>query len=481
MPVPVISIAQMREWEKASWAAGQSESEVIRRVGKTVAEHALRLTQPGDLVLILAGKGHNGDDARGAREHLAGRRADVLDVNDPENDFSKAEALLSLRPALVIDGLFGIGINRPLDPEWAGFIERINAARLPVLAVDVPSGLNADTGEPQGAAVEAAVTLTVGAPKHGMLRQAAWPFVGRLEVATEVGLVPCPHAGELNWTLPEDFLGFPPWRPVASHKGSFGHLAILAGSLGYHGAAVLAARGAQRAQPGLITLFAHGPAYQPIAAQLQAVMVHSWTLETRLPEKFSGWLIGPGLAAPEIANKMKQVTRRLWKDFTVPVIVDASALDWLAPEPGPKDAIRVITPHPGEAARLLKTTAAQVQADRPAALREISRRFGDCWVVLKGHQTLVGRSEGEILVNSSGNPHLAQGGAGDVLAGCLAGLLAQPALQSDAGKTIRYGVWQHGAAADQLSSSRRNWVVEDLIELLGNAHHSCSSSSFVLD
>ena len=165
-------------------------------------------------------------------------------MSDPAAELTKLDALLASPPALVVDGLFGIGLNRPLGQEWVGFIEHVNAALLPVLAVDVPSGLNADTGEPQGAAIAASVTLTVGAPKTGMLREVAWPFVGRLEVATDVGLAPCPHQGELQWTLPEDFAGFPPQRPAATHKGTYGHLAIVAGSLGYHGAAVLTSRGA---------------------------------------------------------------------------------------------------------------------------------------------------------------------------------------------------------------------------------------------
>src|SRR5438128_7021286 len=183
MSLPVISISQMREWEKATWAAGQTEAEVIRRVGKCVAHHALRLTRPRDSILILAGKGHNGEDARCARAHLVERRVEVLEVTDPADALSKLDALLSLRPALIIDGLFGIGINRPLSPEWIKFIQRVNETLTQVLAVDVPSGLNGDTGEPQGAAIQATVTLTVGAPKHGMLKQSAWPLVGRLEVA----------------------------------------------------------------------------------------------------------------------------------------------------------------------------------------------------------------------------------------------------------------------------------------------------------
>jgi len=470
MPVPVISIAQMREWENATWAAGQTEAEVIRRVGKKIARRARKLTRSNDLILILAGKGHNGDDAVAAREVLDSRRVELLAVNDPLADLPKLEQALQQKTALIIDGLFGIGLNRPLDDGWKKFIAAVNASAIPVLSVDVPSGLNADTGETFGAAIEAAVTLTVGTPKTGMLAQAAWPFVGRLKVAADVGLIPCPLAGELNWTLPDDFENFPPRRAVAGHKGSFGHLAIVAGSLGYHGAAVLATRAAQRAQPGLVTLFTQENVFHAVASQLQSAMVKLWTPEIKLLEAASGVLIGPGLAALDVTDQMKGIIRRFWRDWQLPVVVDASALDWLAAQQTiARNTVRVLTPHPGEAARMLNMTVAHVQADRPRALRDLSRRFGNCWVVLKGHQTLIGRAEGGIFVNSSGNPHLAQGGSGDALAGFIAGLLAQPALQADVEKTIRYAVWQHGAAADELQARRANWVVEDLVNELGNA------------
>jgi NAD(P)H-hydrate epimerase len=471
MSIPVISIAQMREWERANWAAGQTEVEVIRRVGAVLARRALELTHPDDAILILAGKGHNGDDARAAQEFLNGRRVEMLDVIAPESNLPELVRALSQKPALILDGLFGIGLNRTLAGGWNEFIETVNQSGIPILAVDVPSGLNADTGEPTtpGAAIEAAVTVTIGAPKIGLLAKNAWAFVGRLEVADDVGLTSCPHTSELNWTLPEDFRNFPPRRAVAGHKGVFGHLGIVAGSLGFHGAAVLAARGAQRAQPGLITLSTQESVYHPLAAQLQAVMVNLWAPDLKLPDTVNAVLIGPGLAAPGLADAMSLSTRRIWRDSPFPVIADASALDWLPLGPSAKNAVRVITPHPGEAARLLHLSKQQVQANRPQAMREISRRFGNCWVVLKGHQTLVGRSEGEIFVNPSGNPHLAQGGSGDALAGFIAGLLAQPALQADVEKTIRYAVWQHGAAADKLQAARSNWVTEDLIGELGNA------------
>jgi hydroxyethylthiazole kinase-like uncharacterized protein yjeF len=468
MPMPVLTMAQMRAWEKATWAAGETEAGVIQRVGQAVAHYALRLSSPGDLIVILAGKGHNGEDARSAQAHLVARRFEVLEVMDPAADLTKLDALLGLRPALAIDGLFGIGLNRPLSGDWLRLIQRVNDAQVRVLSVDVPSGLHADTGQPQGGAIRASITLTVGAPKVGLLREPAWAFTGKLEVLREVGLVPCPQTSELQWGLPEDFIGFPSARPVATHKGSYGHLVILAGSLGFHGAAVLAARGAQRAQPGLITLYTLDSVYPVVASQLQAVMVVPWQPAAKWPGSVSAILIGPGLAG--MPESMKALVRDTWTQAALPVVVDASALDWLPPGALPEGALRVLTPHPGEAARLLDTTSQQIQSHRVEALRRLSERFGHAWVVLKGHQTLVGRSSGPIYVNSSGNPHLAQGGSGDVLSGYLAGWLAQPALSVDPLMAIRFAVWQHGMAADHLQAARPNWVIEELLEELGRQH-----------
>ena len=319
-----------------------------------------------------------------------------------------------------------------------------------------------------GTAIEAAVTITVGAPKRGMLRASAWQYVGRLDVAADVGLVPCPISSDVQWTLSDDFRGFPPTRPVAGHKGTFGHLAIIAGSAGFHGAAVLAARAAQRARPGLITVFTQEPAYVPVASQLQAVMVQKWRPEIALHDEFDAVLVGPGLARPDDPEAMKKVTASIWNDFAGPVVVDASALAWLPQGKLAANAPRIITPHPGEAGRLLGISSAAVQEDRPGALRELSRRLGSCFVVLKGHQTLVGRDAGAVFVNSSGNPDLAQGGSGDALAGYLGGLLAQRHLCADALRAVRFGVWQHGATADGLSVTHPNWVVEDLVTALGS-------------
>jgi len=468
MPVPVISVAQMREWEKVTWASGQAEEAVMRRAGEAVARRAERMTKSGDRILILAGKGHNGDDAQFASEYVKDRNTQFVRVLDPEFVTAQLPELLKQPPALIIDGLFGIGLNRPLAQPWLRLIEKVNQSQVPVLAVDVPSGLNADTGDALEDAIRARVTLTFGAVKRGFLKPNAWPFVGRLEAAPDIGLVPYPFGTEISMIVAADFANFPPPRPVSGHKGTFGHLAIIAGSVGFHGAAALAARGAQRAQPGLISLYTTKGAYVPVARQLQSVMVKPWKGPLKLPESCTAVLIGPGLAADDLPRSIIKETQRLWRESPLPLMVDASGLGWL-PKGKTADALRVITPHPGEAARMLGISVAEVQADRPAALRKLSRIFGDCYVVLKGHQTLIGRSGGELAVNATGNPYLAQGGSGDLLAGFIGGLLAQPELQRDAVKTLRYAAWQHGAAADRLLETKPNWTVEELADILGAA------------
>jgi hydroxyethylthiazole kinase-like uncharacterized protein yjeF len=457
MPVPVISVGQIREWEKASWAAGRTAPDVIDKVGRAIGRRLESLVKPGEKILFLAGKGHNGDDVRVARQHLGPERdALLVNVVDPAQGLAKSLEGCSW----IVDGLFGIGLDRPLDVHWQKLIEAVNGANIPIVAVDVPSGLNAETGSVEGAAIEADITLTVGAPKLGLLKAAK--FVGRLEVLSDVGLVPCPFGSELNWTVENDFARLPPRRPVESNKGTYGHLAIYAGSFGYHGAAVLSGHGALRARPGLVTVYPQESVYVPVAAQCQSIMVHPWRLGQALPKGCSAILFGPGLAAPEVSDAMKEEMRVHWHKTPLPVIADASALDWLQRGPTPPNVIRVITPHPGEAGRILGSSAANVQADRVLALRELSKRLGGCFVVLKGHQTLVGRDTGKIFINGSGNPYLAQGGSGDLLGGYLAGLFAQPDWQKDPVTTLRYAVWQHGAAADRLSEMQSNWIVEDL-------------------
>jgi NAD(P)H-hydrate epimerase len=388
---------------------------------------------------------------------------------DPKRALAQLDELLEPVPSLIIDGLFGIGLSRPLDLAWLDLIEALNKWELPILSVDVPSGLDADSGDPRNEAVYAEVTVTLGAPKRGLLSSAAYPFTGRVEVANQIGLIPCPFSGEQQqWGLNSDFDGFPPARRTDGHKGTFGHVAIFAGSHGYHGAAVLASRGALRARPGLVSTFCDRAVYEPVASQSQAAMVHAFRGRPTLPESCTALVIGPGLAARDLDPAWKEFVNEQWRSFPMPVLVDASALAWIEPGATALNSRRILTPHPGEAGRLLGVPTSAIQHDRIKALREISGKYGNCWVVLKGHQTLVGRSSGEVFVNPSGNPYLAQGGSGDVLSGFLGGLLAQPRLQAQPLKTIRYGVWAHGLAADQLTETGRTWTVDDLLLTLGD-------------
>src|SRR5436190_1128606 len=164
MPLPVISVAQMREWERATWATGQTEQAVIARVGRALAGRALSLTQPGEFILLLAGQGHNGDDARAMLPHLPGRETQLIHVGEPALAQAEVSRALQRRPALVVDGLFGIGLNRELSTPWGELLQKVNNAHCRVLAVDVPSGLDAEAGRPLPEAIRATITMTVGAP-----------------------------------------------------------------------------------------------------------------------------------------------------------------------------------------------------------------------------------------------------------------------------------------------------------------------------
>ncbi len=504
MAIPVLTISQMRAWEHAGWAAGVREQDVIARVGQCVASKVYELVGGKGRVLLLAGRGNNGNDVRATLPHLDGFQIDLLEVEAPDKAQPDLERLLSLKPDLVVDGLFGIGLNRELSPDWCHFIETINASKSPVLAVDVPSGLNADSGGHFGAVINGTVTLTVGAPKRGLVQEVAVDSVGRLEVAGEVGLLPDPKevVGKSSgfrcedgwkfqeaWTTEEDFTDFPPRRGVNTHKGCSGHLVIVAGSLGYHGAAVLAANAAGAARPGLVTVITSPAAYPAVASHLAFAMVRAWSDPLELPAKASAVLVGPGLAGIDVPDWLRAQTLRWWSELPIPLVVDASALDWLA-----KDhrewwakssqsmlasdplwlgnhlwlapaASRVITPHPGEAARWFPETAEIAKLSRFEIAHHLACASGIA--VLKGHQTLVRGKEPPTFINSTGNPGLAQGGTGDVLAGFMAGLLAQPALQRDPLHTARFAVWEHGAAADRLEANRRNWTAEALAGEIG--------------
>lgn len=465
MPLPIISVTQMRNWEKRTWATDVSEESVMAKAGQAVSQCALTMTPEGGSILLVAGKGNNGGDARIAAKHLPGRSQVLINAKDPVSALREFKHALDQRPDLIIDGLFGIGLNRDLDEDHCDLVRAMNLAGVPILSVDCPSGLNADTGESMGIAITAKRTITFGAPKIGLLQPRADDFVGTLSVADRIGFASKLPVSDQLWLTEADMHGMPPERMSSGHKGVYGHLGNIAGSTGYHGAACLSVRAALRARPGLVSVFT--PAYQAVASHLQSAMVHPWTHDIVKPmSACTAMVVGPGLAGPDVPDNLRAVACQMWSESLMPIIGDASALDWLPSGKTPENSTRVLTPHPGEAARMLKCKPDEIQKDRLGAARQLATTY-DATIVLKGRHTIIAQIDGPVLVNSTGNPGLGQGGSGDVLTGFLGGLLAQPKFRERAIQAIAYAVWQHGRTADQLEGKNIYWGMNELIDALG--------------
>ncbi len=489
LPTPQEMAALERQAEDAY---GVTVAALMEQAGARTAEVARRLLRgrAGRRVVVLAGKGNNGGDGLAAARHLRGEahvevlllvpaeeirgeparhlaslrdlHVEVLDARAlPEPDLARR-----LREAdLLVDAIFGTGFRGPAQGLAARAIEAANRSGTPILAVDLPSGVDAATGAADPPCIQAAATVTMGLPKAGLVQYPAARCAGRLFVA-DIGFPPAlveeapirtrlVLAAWVDRSLPR--------RPQDAHKGQFGRVLVVAGARGFAGAAVLAARGAIRAGAGLVTVALPASLAAVPTASLPEAMTHP------LPETPAGTLgegaldeiagaasgaaavaIGPGLTThPEVVS----LVRRLLPRLEVPVVVDADGLNALAGEPtrlrdvpGPV----VITPHPGEMARLLGRTVAEVQRDRVATAREAARTLGVV-ALLKGARTVVASPDGDALVVPTGNPAMATGGMGDVLTGALAALLAQrvPPLAAAA-----CGAYLHGLAGD-LAAARR--------------------------
>jgi len=456
---PILTVEEMRAWEQATWDAGITEEVVIETVGQKLARIINKITRSRDRILLVAGKGNNGEDVRKTLPNLDRRKVQLLSISDAPLALGELKTALETRPDWVVDGLFGIGLDRPLEGAWREMVEAINASPCRVISVDTPSGLSGSDGRALGVTIQSDITVTLGAVKAGLISGPDIDAVGQLLCESDIGLVPCPtKETPLQWVDASAFESYPPRRRPSSHKGTYGHVVILGGSLGFHGAAVLAAKAATKARPGLVSVSTSPQVWMPIATQLSTQMVRLWEHPT--PEKTSCIVAGPGMAGAEVDSSVKNGICGFWQKSQIAMVADASALDWLPPHeecPG----IRVVTPHPGEAARMLGISTAAVEANRVDAVRRISRKLGNCIVVLKGRFTLVGTSEGPVTVNGSGNPSLAQGGSGDLLAGFLGGLLAQKELAKDPLKTVRYGVWRHGHVADRLEARNSHWTLDN--------------------
>ena len=420
---------------------------LMRRAGEAAARVAATMTleRPGP-VLVLAGPGNNGGDARIAAAELARRGIDVRVVGLDDGDEPPA---LVASATLVVDGLFGIGLKRPPSGRARIWIEAVNAGTCPVLALDVPSGLDADTGRVLDVAIAADRTITFIADKPG-LHTADGPDHAGDVVVDVLGLEPADFADARGGALNRPALFGEALRPRRrnSHKGSFGSLVVIGGDTGMVGAGLLAARMALFAGAGRVYVRLVGedaPAFDVVHPEL---MIRR-DLDAIDADAIA---IGPGLGHAPHARDL--LTRAL--DAACPIVVDADALNALARDNASFARLKtrvanghppaVLTPHPLEAARLLATDANAVGADRVGAALELAKR-GASIVVLKGAGTVIASPDGSWIVNPTGNAGLASGGTGDVLCGLVGALLAQGASPRDAALA---GVWLHGTAADDL-------------------------------
>lgn len=462
---PLLLTADLRRVEQLALSRPEP-APLMERAGLAAAELARKLAgDSGKPVLILAGPGNNGGDALVVARHLKQWwfRVSVVCTGNPQQYSGDAAAALQAWRkaggeifaeipaaqdwALVIDGLFGIGLKRRLDGDYAALVDQINALDAPVLALDIPSGLNADTGEVMGGAVLADHTMSFIALKPGLLTLDGPDQCGTLHVA-DLGLGAevdaAPHGvlignGVLTHLLPQ--------RPSNSHKGTYGSAGFIGGAQGMTGAALLAARAALKCGAGRVyagMLAGDAPLLDLLQPEL---MLRPADAVLRL-DHLSALAIGPGLGdTPDAAEYLDWAL-----ETAVPLVIDADALNQIAATAALKSKLKqivttkILTPHPAEAARLLGCATSKVQADRVAAALQLAREF-KAGVVLKGAGSVCAWPDGHWAINTSGNPGMATAGMGDVLTGIITALLAQGV---DERHALTAGVYLHGAAADQL-------------------------------
>jgi len=460
------SVAQIRATEAAA-AESLGVGALMRLAGRAAADAALALlgSERARPVLVLAGPGNNGGDALELAAHLGEAGVDVVVLHlagsgkvSPEaaqalarargSRVNFADVALDVRDwALVVDGLFGIGLTRPIEGRYRELVLGIDKVACPVLALDVPSGLDADSGAvigPNGVAVRATHTITFIGDKPGLHTSEGCDHAGQVQVAglgLDAALFEPARAGVASPAL---FHARLTPRRANSHKGHYGDVAVIGGAHGMAGAAVLAARGALYAGAGRVFAAMIGPALplDPLQPELMFRSAHDFEIAGRV------LVLGPGMGGAMEA--MRALGAGL--DSAAPIVIDADGLNLVAASLELQDRIArrhadtIVTPHPLEAGRLLGKSAPEVQADRLGAARSLARRL-QATVVLKGCGTVVARPDGEVAINPTGNPGLASGGSGDVLAGMCGALLAQgwPGWEAAVG-----AVWMHGAAADRL-------------------------------
>jgi NAD(P)H-hydrate epimerase len=461
-------------------ASGISGLTLMQRAGAAAFE-ALRMRWPEARSLrALCGGGNNGGDgyivARLALQ--AGWTVGVTALADPSR--LKGEALAAFQnfaaaggsvtaelPASAtaeevwVDALLGTGLDREVGGAYAAAIDCVNASGRPVLALDIPSGLCADTGAPLGRAVRAAVTVTFITLKAGLFTGQAADFRGALWLADlDAPSTALDADSPAAFLLPLDPPALPR-RPRCAHKGHFGHVLIVGGDHGFSGAVRLAAEAAARSGAGLVSVATRAPHAALLNLARPELMVHGVEHPEQLAPllaKVNAVAIGPGLGQSDWGRALLAAALESGK----PLVLDADALNLLAKVPQRREDW-VLTPHPGEAARLLGTTSATVQSDRFAAIARLRQRFGGV-IVLKGAGTLILGDDEIPRVCAGGNPGMASGGMGDVLTGVIAAVLAQGWGLSEA---ATLGVRLHAAAADRAAESgERGLLAGDVMERL---------------
>ena len=495
MESPVLSSAQMQAAEQAVFARGTIVETLMDQAGTGIARAVRQFFPKPGTCLVFAGKGHNGGDALVAAEQLQriGWRIEIrlpfAEENCSELTQKKLKALResTSRPAdtidrarhtIILDGLLGTGAKSFLREPIRSAAREINRLRREgnvfVFAVDLPTGLDADSGEndPEDSVV-ADFTVTIGFAKHGLIVDSALDFVGRIEV------VPLPRLWP-DATAPNELVGTPyslasilSRRKFSAYKNQFGRIGVVAGSKGFVGAAVMTTDGALRAGAGLVEVFVPEEIYEIVAsaAPVEAMVKPVRKYRDLLEEEVDVWALGPGLGksrASEILNLIENAPQ--------PMIVDADALNIVAEKidvlrscRGP----RLLTPHPGEMQRLMDVG----KMARAGIARNFCDRF-PITLLLKGSRTIVCERGKPISYNTTGNPGMASGGMGDVLTGVCAGLAGRELSLYDCG---RIGAWTCGRAAElsifQKGESEESLVARDVLANLGGAFNELRNPS----
>jgi hydroxyethylthiazole kinase-like uncharacterized protein yjeF len=435
MTQPIALTAEIRRIESE---AGDAAPPLMERAGAAAAELAARLASEREKdVLVLAGPGHNGGDARVVARLLGERFFRVTLA-------SHAADVPERRWGLVVDGLFGIGLARPIEGEYAELVALANAQACPVLALDIASGVASDTGRVLGRAVRATHTITFIALKPGLLTLDGPDHCG---VVTLAGLgLEETTARRVGGRTVSPQLFAPALRPRRRnfHKGQAGSVGILGGASGMTGAALLAGRAALMLGAGRVYVGMLDPGAPPLDAGAPELMLRH--PDDALGMALDAVVVGPGLGQSERAETL--VAAALASE--IPCVLDADALNLIAENTDLRRACvrraaeTLVTPHPGEAGRLLALSTADVQSDRLHAARALAGNL-NAHAVLKGNGSIIVARDGRWFVNATGNPGMASAGMGDVLSGILGALLAQ-GLLGDAAAAL--GVHLHGAAAD---------------------------------